>query len=146
MRFLLMERQRTTLCRSLRASWTFKSLASWALKKTRERKEILQLNWKQCFQKRNWDTKDRFCCDASRVQKQTPGEGFPEARTKESSPHLRSRGGGWLIKYMPSFSGQWPDCVQPATPWGCNPLASRLGAASSGTLAPWELSWSRGRV
>ena len=146
MRFLLMERQRTTLCRSLRASWTFKSLASWALQETREGKEILQLNWKQCFQKRNWDTKDRFCCDASRVQKQTPGKGFPEARTKESSPHLRSGGGGWLTKHMPSFSGQWLDCVQPATPWGCNPLASRLGTASSGTLAPGERSWSRGRV
>ena len=143
--FLLVRRERTTLCRSLRASWTFKSLASWALQETREGKEILQLNRKQSFQKRNWDPKDRFCDDSSRVQKQTPGERFLEAGTKESSPHFRSGGGGWLTKYMPGFSNQWLDCVQPATPWGWNPLASRLAGGllrHTGSLwaqlKPWQ--------
>ena len=46
---------------------------------------------------------------------------------------------------MPGFSDQWLDCVQPATPWGWNPLASRLGGGFLGhtgslwaQLKPWQ--------
>lgn len=147
--FLLVRRERTTLYRSLSASWTFKSLPFWTLQETREGKEILQLNRKQSFQKKKKKTGTlRISFTMMLLEHKSGPQASGSRRLGQRSLLLTFEVGlaaGSLSTCQASAISGWTVYNQ-QRPEAGTLWHPDLVVASSGTLAPYERSWSRGRV